>query len=114
MEDLGKDAYLKFRDDYYNDRLAELLQNKHMIESAVEIDNRFVRKKDLVYMEPLSKFGRAHFYAPVKKLGDLTIDTYMFNFIFIWVTTVLFYLALGFDIPRRTVNWVERIKLKKK
>jgi ABC-type multidrug transport system ATPase subunit len=115
VEDLGgEDAYLKLEDDYYNKRLAELLQNRPVIESAVEIDNRFVRKIDLIYMEPLSKFGRAHFYAPVKKLGNLTIDTYLFNFIFIWVTTLFFYLALGFDILRRMVNWGERVKLRRK
>jgi ABC-type multidrug transport system ATPase subunit len=115
LKDLGgKDAYLELEDDYYNDRLAELLKNEHSIESAVEIDNRFVRKKDLIYMEPISKFGRAHFYAPVKKLGELAIDTYLFNFTFIWVTSLLFYLTLVFDILRRIVNWVERVKLRKK
>jgi len=64
----GKVAYLKLEADYYNERLAELLRNERtLIEAAIEIDNRFVRKKGLIYMEPLSKFGRAHFYAPVKK-----------------------------------------------
>jgi ABC-type multidrug transport system ATPase subunit len=115
MEDLGgKDAYLKLVDDYYNERLAELLQNRPIIESAAVIDNRFVRKIDLIYMEPLSRFGRAHFYAPFKKLGKLTIDTYLFNIIFIWVTTLLFYLALAFNLLRRMVNWGERVKLRKK
>jgi hypothetical protein len=65
-------------------------------------------------MEPLSKFGRAHFYAPFKKLGNLTLDTYLFNIIFIWVSTLLFYLALAFNLLRRMVNWGERVKLRKK
>jgi len=116
QEDLGGgDAYLKLQADYYNDRLAELLRNERtMIEYAIEIDNRFVRKKDLIYMEPLSRFGRAHFYAPVKNIGNLTIDTYLFNFAFIWVTSFLFYLTLVFDILRKFVNWAERVKLRKK
>ena len=115
MEDVGgKDAYLKLKDDYYNERLAGLLTKRPMIESAIEIDNRFVRKIDLIYMEPASRYGRAHFYAPVKKLGELTMDTYLFNFIFIWVTSFLFYLTLVFDILRRIVNWTDRIKLRKK
>jgi hypothetical protein len=114
-EDLGgKDALLKLRDDYYNIGLADLLQNEHMIESAIEIDNRLVRKKDLIYTEPASRFGRAHFYAPVKKLGELSIDTYLFNLIFIWVTSFLFYLTLVFDLIRKLVNWAEKIKLRKK
>ncbi len=110
----GKDAYLKLEADYYNDRLAELLKNEHLIESAVEIDNRFVRQKDLIYMEPLSRTGRAHFYAPVKKIGELEIDTYLFNVTFIWMTSLFFYLTLVFDILRRIVNWVEWVRLRKK
>jgi ABC-type multidrug transport system ATPase subunit len=111
----GKDAYLKLEADYYNKRLAELLSNERTTMGyAIKIDNRFVRKRELIYMEPLSKFGRAHFYAPVKKLGGLTIDTYLFNFLFIWVTALLFYLTLVFDILRRIVTWAEKIKLLKK
>ncbi len=114
-EDLGgKDALLKLRDDYYNNGLADLLQNAHMIESAIEIDNRLVRKKDLIYMEPASRYGRAHFYAPVKKLGELSIDTYLFNFIFIWVTSFFFYITLVFDLLRKIVNRAENVKLRKK
>jgi ABC-type multidrug transport system ATPase subunit len=115
LEELGgKDAYLKLEADYYNKRLAEILQNEHLIESAIEIDNHFVRKKDLIYMEPASRYGRAHFYAPVKKVGGLTLDTYLFNFMFIWVTSLLFYLMLIFDILRRLVNWADRVKLRRK
>ena len=115
VNDLGGEvAYLKFMDDHRNDKIANLLKNEHFIKSAVEIDNRLIRKKDLIYMEPLSRFGRAHFYAPVKKLGGLTIDTYLFNFFFIWVTSFLFYLTLVFDILRKFVMWTERVKLRKK
>jgi len=110
----GEDAYLKFMDEYRNDKIANLLKNEHFIKSAVEIDNRLIRKKNLIYMEPLSRFGRAHFYAPVKKLGELSIDTYLFNLIFIWVTSFLFYLTLVFDMLRKFVNWTESVKLRKK
>jgi hypothetical protein len=109
----GEEAYLKMEDDYYNERLAQLLRNEHFIEAAIVIDNQFVRKKDLIYMEPASRCGRAHFYAPVKKIGSLTIDTYLFNFLFIWMTSFLFYLTLVFDVLRRIVGWTERMKLRK-
>jgi hypothetical protein len=110
----GREAYLKFRDEHYNERLAELLTNEHlMIESAIEVDNRLVRKKDLIYMEPTSRFGRAHFYAPEKKLGDFTLDTFLFNLIYIWITSLFFYLLLVFDAIRKIVDWTERIRLKK-
>jgi hypothetical protein len=113
MEDLGgEDNYLRFKDEHVNDKLEELLTTKYS--ESIIVDNRFVRKKNLIYMPPDSRFGRAHFYAPVKKLGSLTIDTYLFNFLFIWVTSFLCYLALVFDVLRRLVNWGEKIKFRKK
>ena len=109
----GLESYLELEKDYYNDHLADLLLNRNQLPISV-VDNRFVRKKTPVYMIPTSRYGRSHFYAPVKKLGNLTIDTFLFNFIFIWLTSILFYLTLVFDLLRRFVNWADRVKLRKK
>jgi ABC-type multidrug transport system ATPase subunit len=115
VKDLGSQkAYLKMEDDYDNERLAQLLRNEHLIEQAMVVDDRFVRKKNLIYMEPASRYGRAHFYAPVKRIGHLNIDTYLFNFIFIWMTSVCFYLLLVFDVLRKIVDWAEGLRLKRK
>jgi hypothetical protein len=110
----SKDAFIDLEDDYYNDRLAEIVLNKKEIKSMIEIDNRIIRRKTPVYMMPLSPFGRAHFYAPVKVLGNLSIDTYLFNLMVIWFSTLLFYLTLVFDVLRRLIDWAERIKLSRK
>jgi ABC-type multidrug transport system ATPase subunit len=110
----GKEAYLEMNNDYYNDRLAELMLNNLTTDKIIEIDNRLVRKETPIYMESLSRYRRAHFYAPAKNLGDLSVDTYLFNLIFIWFTSVPLYLALVFDLLRRIVTWTERAKLRKK
>jgi ABC-type multidrug transport system ATPase subunit len=115
LEDLGgKEAYLEMNNDYYNDRLAELLLNKLTTYKIIETDNRLIRKETPIYMVPLSRSGRAHFYAPVKNLGYRSVDTYLFNLFFIWFTSVFLYLALVFDVLRRIVTWAERAKLWKK
>lgn len=115
VKDLGgKDAYLDLENNYYNDRLAELMLNNLTTNKIIEIDNRLLRKVTPIYMVPLSRFGRAHFYAPVKNLGDLPVDTYLFNIIFIWFTALLFYILLAFDALRKIITWTEKMKLRKK
>ena len=59
-------------------------------------------------MVPNSSFGRAHFYAPVKKIGSLHIDTFYFNLIFIWIITIIAYFLLYFDTLRKTLKWISR------
>ncbi len=110
----GREAFLKLQDDYTNDRLTELVQNKKEIRSMIEIDDRLIRKKTPIYMEPLSRYGKAHFYASVKKLGSLSIDTYRFNFVVIWISSLVFYITLVFDVLGRIINWAETVKLRRK
>jgi len=59
-------------------------------------------------MYPDSKIGRAHFYAPVKMIGDWQVDTLWFNLAMIWSITALFYLALIKDALRRTLQYLSR------
>lgn len=109
----GKDAIIKLKMDYFNDKLAEQLTNRNILEKIIELDNHFIRKKDPIYMEPSSNYGRAHFYAPFKKLGNLSIDTFWFNTLVIWLTSFILYIALVFDVLRKIIVWFENVKLRK-
>ena len=51
----------------------------------IETPDRIIQKFAPVYMRPVSKYGRAHFYAPYKKIGNITIDTFWFNIIVLWI-----------------------------
>lgn len=109
----GKEAYEKLEEDYLNNKLAEQLLNKTQLRAFVEVNDQLVRKRSPVYMEPLSKTGRAHFYAPVKFLGNLEMDTFWFNTIVIWITSLIFYIALSYDLLRKVIVWTENVKLRK-
>ena len=69
--------------------------------------------KDPIYHFPESKFGRAHFYAPAKKIGNVYIDTYWFNLLVIWVMTATMYFLLQFDLLRKALVYLESIKVTK-
>jgi hypothetical protein len=110
----GKEAYIKMKDAYTNDRLKQIVTNKHDLRATVEWNGQLIRKIDPIYMEPSSRIGRAHFYAPVKKLGNLSISTYWFNMIVIWLFAYLYYLALVYDLLRRFSNWNRVRQLRRK
>ena len=101
----GKDDLIKLRLDYFNSRLDELVTNKTRINKIIELDNRVIRKADPIYMDPVGNYGRAHMYAPVKKIGQWSIDTLWFNTMVIWLTILFLYLLLVFDFLRKAINW---------
>ena len=110
----GIKAYNKLEDEQTNDRLSELVLNERSLNRIVEQDNRLVRRYRPIYMEPLSNFGRAHFYAPFKIIFGHRFDTYWFNFVMIWISSLFFYLALVWDVLRRIVDWSETARFRKR
>jgi len=100
--------------DHTNDRLDQLVLNTSDVNRIIEKDNHLVRRYQPVYMEPLSNFGRAHFYAPVKKIFNHPFDTFWFNFVMIWISSLVFYLVLVWDVLRRVVNWSETARVIKR
>ncbi len=48
-------------------------------------------------MKPGSKYGRAHFFAPYKQIGNLKIGTLIFNVIAIWIMIIFLSVTLYYD-----------------
>ena len=109
----GRDQFHSIRNSYTNDHLEKLVTRKHDLQPMVERHDRLIRKIDPIYMEPLSPAGRAHFYAPDKRLGEIAIDTYWFNLGIIWLTTLIFYVTLVYDVLRIFTNWNRRRRLRR-
>lgn len=110
VSELGSEGVYKFKQEYYNDNLADLVLNKATENKIIEGKDRLIRKKDPVFMEPLSGNGRAHFYAPVKKIGDLEIDTFWFNFAVIWLMSAVLYIVLLFDLLRKGIDFIVNVR----
>jgi ABC transport system ATP-binding/permease protein len=110
----GDEAFSRFKNSYNNISLADLATNKKETENIMPYNNKLIRKFKPVYMEPTSHFGRAHFYAPVKIIGNRTIDTLSFNVIVVWIMSVLLYFTLYFDVIRKTFSFFEAARLRKR
>jgi len=107
----GKEEYLARKRDYTNKRLEEILLNKGQF--VITWKDRLIRKASPIYHIPVSAYGRAHFFAPVKKLGNLSVDTFWFNLAVIWLSSLVFYITLVYDLLRKFTNWNRIRRLRK-
>ncbi len=108
------EAFKRLKDTYENEKLNEMLLSRDEVREWTVRDNEFIRKTMPVYMDPVSKAGRAHFYAPVKIIGNSEMDTFWFNIIVIWLWSLIFYFFLIYNLLRRIIDWSEKVKMRKR
>jgi len=110
LKKMGKEKFNELKISSYNKYLEIQLRNKADFYDLMETPERILRRKDPIYMEPDSKMGRAHFYSPVKKIGDTRIDTFVFNLLIIWLFNVMLYITLYFRVLRKMIKYFEKRK----
>jgi ABC-type multidrug transport system ATPase subunit len=111
-ERIGSDEFIKLKYDYSNDQLENVVLDRLRVQRSIETDNIIIQKYEPGYMIPLSKSGRAHFYAPYKLIGDIKIDTYWFNVIILWLAMLAWYAALYFNLLQKLVGLIENVRIK--
>ncbi|HAN00761.1 MAG TPA: ABC transporter [Marinilabiliales bacterium] len=108
----GKEALVKLKQENYNDFLADLVMNRNEINKIHDTGEGLVQLSDPIYKDPSKRNGRAHFYSPVKRVGGLEMDTYVFNLIVIWVFSLAMYALLLTDGLRKMIEFASRFKRK--
>ncbi len=107
----GEENFLTFKQKYYNKQLAAVVTNeKEIMEYSVH-DGEMIPIKDAIFREPASKSWRAHFYAPVKYIFGLPVDTFWFNLILTWVFALLWLALLYYDVLRKVLTFLETLRL---
>jgi ABC transport system ATP-binding/permease protein len=101
----GHKKLIALKEKYHNSSLADQVLNKTEPDRIIELNNKLCRKYEPVFNIPDSKYGRAQFYAPYKRIGNHIIDTFWFNFAIMWIMSFLFYLTLCYNILGRTLNY---------
>lgn len=104
------DALVDFKKRYTNDGLNILALNKHDYTQIITYPDLMVRKKQPIFNIPENHWGRAHFYAPYKRIAQFKIPTPIYNIMYIWLVTGLLYVTLYFDILRRIISYIESVK----
>ncbi|NJO89966.1 MAG: ABC transporter permease [Chloroflexia bacterium] len=114
LEDLkGENAFLNLKQRNHNEAIADLVTNRFSHKKIIAHGGKIIQVKDPIYQLPASKTGRAHFYAPVKRLGNIYIGTYWFNLLIIWMMSTTLYVLLQYDILRRGMVYLESIRVTK-
>ncbi|MFA5818351.1 MAG: ATP-binding cassette domain-containing protein [Bacteroidales bacterium] len=108
---MGEDEFIKMRGKDYNESLANILLNRLATSKIYDAEDKLVQKADPVFMLPGSKFGRAHFYAPYKQIGDWKIGTLIFNIVAIWLMIFILFVTLYYNILKRFIAFLESLKL---
>ena len=110
-ERIGAAEFQKLREADYNESLANMVLNRLSTSKIYETDRKLIQKADPVLMKPGSRYGRAHFYAPFKQLGNMRVDTLLFNVIAIWIMTVGLFFTLYFNVLKRFIVFLESLRL---
>ncbi|MDA3890794.1 MAG: ATP-binding cassette domain-containing protein [Salinivirgaceae bacterium] len=105
---MGSDALLTLKKKTFNTSLEEWVKNKRASKQIIVNKLGFIRKKDPIYMKAKSKIGRAHFYAPLKRIGNFYIETLWFNTIAIWLMSAVLYATLLHNSLRKLMNYFEK------
>ncbi len=110
----GPDKVSILKEDYYNKRLAEMVLNKNEVKKIVETQNhKLFQIKDPIFKAPETNHGRAHFYAAEKFMFGKSIDTVWFNVAVIWLTIIMMYVFLLFNLLKRLVDFLSGLSLER-
>ncbi len=108
---VGEKEFVSLREKNYNENLANFLLNRMTTGKIYDSPSRLIQKSDPVFMKPGSKYGRAHFFAPYKQIGNLKFGTLVFNMLAIWLMVIFLFVALYFNLLRKFIRFLESLKL---
>ncbi len=108
---IGEDKFVEERSKNYNENLADIVLNRLTTSKIYDTDDRLIQKADPIFMRPGSKYGRAHFFAPYKQIGNMKISTMIFNLFVIWILVFFLFLTLYHNILKRFIAFLESLNL---
>jgi len=108
---IGEEQFQELRNRNYNENVANIVLNRLSTNKICDSEKKLLQKADPVFMKPGSKKGRAHFYAPYKQLGNMKIDTLIFNVLFIWAMTLALFVSLCYDLLKKFVFFLESLRI---
>ncbi len=108
--------FIKLRNKYHNEHIADIVTNKFEKYKILEYKHRLIQQVDPIFQDPDDShwFGfRSHFFAPQKYFMGHYYETYWFNMAVIWFMSLLLYPPLYFEHMRKLIEWFGRIKMPK-
>lgn len=98
IDSLGATQAALLRQNSHNLALEETVINNNSESEYEIIGNQIVRKKGMIFHDPVSEWGRACLFTPTKRFNNQETQTLWFNISMIWTLTALCYIWALFDI----------------
>lgn len=112
-EVFGSEYLYETKQKYHNTALENLVLNTKTKHYLRETENGYMQKVAPIYKTPDYHNGRAHFLSAEKQIGQLSIPTPIFNIIFIWLVCIVLYIGLYYDVMRKSLAVMEKLKNKR-
>ncbi len=109
----NKDYVYNLKRKFHNRSIEDLVLNKRELIKISREKSRLIRKYNTGHAVPTSITGRAHLFAPVKRLGKITIDTLWFNLGVLWFMSFLLYSALLTNFFILVNSYVEQFRFRR-
>jgi hypothetical protein len=102
----------QLRDKHHNEGLERFIRGTDNFFSSriIQQDDHFYQKFDHIYQYPDHPFIKAQFLSPIKRLGNLRIDTFWANLMVIWVINLLLFVTLYARILNKMLTIGKRLK----
>ncbi len=104
-----KEAFLRLKREFHNDKLAEFVENSNEVVRIVEYNGLLYQKIDPIYLDPENKCIKAHFYAPRKQFLGMYYSTFWVNTIIIWLMSAILFLVLYFRLLKKLLDYFENV-----
>jgi ABC-type multidrug transport system ATPase subunit len=103
----GKEGYLKFYNDYFNNSLSDIVKKTTEKSKIIHGKYRLIQNYEPIFLNPTEGhlFSlRAHFFTPVKYIFGREVETIYFNLIIIWLMSIMFYITLYYDVLKKAIE----------
>jgi hypothetical protein len=105
-----KTALVKLGEDYDNESLNTQLKNSSDFgDKCLEINGMLIQRTEPIFLDPTDNYGRAHFFAPRKKLLGTYYQTFLFNLCVIWGMSLLMMVTLYFDLLKKLLDGLGKL-----
>ena len=104
IEAMGKENVVRLKHDNYNLNLEGQLVNADAESMCRIVHGHIVPNAGFVFLDPVTRNGRAPFYSSVKLVGDLRISTLWFNLLVMLLMAAVCSVCLLEDFPGRKLR----------
>ena len=99
IELMGRDAF-SLLELTRNHKLSQVVMDETNVQKVKVTEDEFIRKMGPIYYIPDNNFGRAHFYAPARRVAGHIIPTSCFNLYVIWLMAFITFVVIVRFRPR--------------